>query len=117
TQFADVRLAQALAILAVTLDPGNEQARWLTAASFDRMLVYKTQAQWYGTQYSADDSGVYLYPVADGAASDDERIKLQVPTLAEARAKVEEMAVSANLKVRPTAPTLEELRQQQKATK
>ena len=114
TQFADVRLAQALAILAMTIDPGNEQARWLTAACLDRMLVYKVQAQWYGTQYASDDAGIYLHPVADSAVNDEERRALHVPTLAEAQRNVEQMASVNHLKVRPAAPTLDSLRQQQK---
>ena len=109
SRFEEARLAQALAIVAMTIDPHNEQARWLAAASLDRMLTYKHQPQWYGTQYSADAKGVYLYPTSDQAVTDDERRELHAPTLAEARAKVAEMAAMSHLPVRASPPTLEEL--------
>lgn len=83
---ADIRLAHALATIAMTLDPSMKQAKWLAAASWDRALMYQKQAQWYGTQFhqAEVDGPMVLYPVAEGAVTDADRKALNVPTLAEA---------------------------------
>jgi hypothetical protein len=45
----DIRSAFSLAQIAALLDPSLKQARWLTAASWDRILMRKNVPQWYGT--------------------------------------------------------------------
>ncbi len=82
----DFRLALSLAWLAATIDPDNEDAKWLTAASWDRLLMNQGQPQWYGTQYRRfGDSAWELYEIQDGAVTDEERQQLNVPTLDESK--------------------------------
>jgi hypothetical protein len=85
----DVRLAHSLSTLAATLDPQHPGAKWLMAASWDRLMLRLKQPQWYGTQWTEDSSGIrVLEPVHPTAVSDADRLALGVPTLAEARARL-----------------------------
>ena len=81
------RRAHDLATRAVELDPDHTDAKWLSAASWDRYLDESGQPQWYGTQYRCVDGLRQLLPVDEGQATDEDRRSLGVPTLAEARAK------------------------------
>jgi len=60
--------------------------RWLHAAATDRLLILDKKPQKYGTQYRRlkNGKGFKLHPV-DPKVADQERIDLNVPTLAEAR--------------------------------
>lgn len=89
----DSRLALALAQVAAALDPDNKPALWLTAAAWDRLLMKRGLPQWYGTQYHQPTPGgpPELYPVDERVVSDEERVRLNVPTLAEARARAAAM--------------------------
>lgn len=107
----DIRLAHALSTIAMSLAPEDRRFRWLTAASWDRIMAMQLQPQWYGTQFHSDDGGMFLYPVADGAVSDDDRKAMQVPTLAESRARLQEIARMHGETVNPDPPTIEQLRQ------
>ena len=107
---ADYRLANALATLAMQLDPGNKHYRWLAGASWDRLLMRQLQPQWYGTQYKGDAKGMYLYPVAADAVTDAERKAMVGHTLAESIAHVAEAAREMDMPVRVPAPTIDELR-------
>src|SRR5687767_13827969 len=42
----DIRMAHALATVAASLDPQNRSARWLKAASWDRMMTTLNKPQW-----------------------------------------------------------------------
>ena len=81
------RRAHDLARRAVELDPDHSDAKWLTAASWDRYLDESDRPQWYGTQYRCEDGLRRLLPVEEGRVTDEERRALGVPTLAEARAR------------------------------
>jgi len=87
------RTAHELALTAVELDSTNTSAKWLVAAAWDRYLMRKGEPQWYGTQFRSDGPGTpwRLYDIDTTAVTDEERQELNVPTLAEARARVEEM--------------------------
>lgn len=86
---ADIRLAHALATISARLDSASAPAKWLTAASWDRLLLNLGQPQWYGTQYVRDDSGKWmLYEVDPDAVTDEQRAALSVPPLAEAESRV-----------------------------
>jgi len=86
----DIRLAHSFATIAATLDPQNRSARWLKAASWDRMLLRQKKPQWYGTQYVQDSTGkMVLYTVDETAVTDADRIEMAAPTLAEARKRAE----------------------------
>ncbi len=95
----------------MSLAPEDRRFRWLTAASWDRIMAMQLQPQWYGTQFHSDDGGMFLYPVADGAVSDDDRKAMQVPSLAESRARLQEIARMHGETVNPDPPTIEQLRQ------
>jgi hypothetical protein len=81
------RLAFSLSELSATLDPANRQARWLSAASWDRILMSKGVPQWYGTQYRSSRPGgpMELYKVDESVVSDSERAEMNVPALQEAK--------------------------------
>lgn len=112
----DIRLAHALSTIAMSLDPEDKGYRWLTAASWDRIMAMQLQPQWYGTQFHSDDNGMFLYPVANGAVSDDDRRAMQVPTLAETGTQLPEIARMHGQTVNPEPPTIEQLRRARQAT-
>jgi hypothetical protein len=111
----DIRLAHALSTIAMSLAPDEKRYRWLTAASWDRIMTTQLQPQWYGTQFQSDDTGMFLYPLADGAVSDDDRKAMQVPTLAEIGAQLQEIARMHGQSVNPNPPTIEQLRKTRQA--
>lgn len=111
----DIRLAHALSTIAISLAPAEKRYRWLTAASWDRIMTTQLQPQWYGTQFQSDDSGMFLYPLADGAVTDDDRKAMQVPTLAETRVQLQEIARMHGQSLSPAPPTLEQLRKTRQA--
>lgn len=112
----DIRLAHALSTIAMSLAPDKKQYRWLTAASWDRIMATQLQPQWYGTQFQSDDTGMFLYPIAEGAVSDVDRKAMQVPTLAETEAQMREIAKMHGQTLSPRPPTLEQLRKARQAT-
>lgn len=75
---------------ALALQPDNGRARWLFAASKDRLLMRQEKPQLYGTQFSKVDGRWVLYPV-DPSITDEERARYNVPPLAAARARAEQM--------------------------
>jgi len=109
---ADYRLANALATLAMQLEPGNKHYRWLAGASWDRLLMRQLQPQWYGTQYKGDAQGMYLYPVAEDAVTEDERVHMVGHTLAESREHLSVAAAETGMQVRDPAPTIDDLRRE-----
>lgn len=89
----DNALAYALASVAARIDPEHRGAKWLAAAAWDRTLMRKSKPQWYGTQFTKPNASAEweLYPVDETVVTDEERKKLGVPTLAEARERVRKM--------------------------
>lgn len=87
------RMAHELAATAVELDSTHENAKWMTAAAWDRYLMRKGEPQWYGTQFVKDtaDEPWRLYDVDTTRVTDEDRIRLGVPPLAESRERVREM--------------------------
>lgn len=84
--FDDYRLAIGLSVVAATMDPNLKQARWLSAAAWDRALMNKGVPQWYGTQYQSQPGApMTLYAVNESAVTDAERAALGVPTLQEVK--------------------------------
>jgi hypothetical protein len=86
--------AHELAMRAVKLDPTSKKARWLAAASEDRILVREDKLQKWGTQYSFRGGRWVLEPV-DPTVTDDQRADWNVPPLAEARARAAQMNAAA----------------------
>ena len=88
----DIRMAHALATIAASIDPLDRSARWLKAASWDRMMTTLNKPQWYGTQYMRGANGKWLLlPVDETAVTDAQRIELAATRLAEAKKRVEDM--------------------------
>ena len=88
----DFRLALSLAWIAAMIDPKNEEAKWLTASAWDRLLKEEGQPQWYGTQIEKfGNSPWQIYKLQEGAVSDEQRIQMSVPTLEETLNGVREM--------------------------
>ena len=84
-------LARELALTAVRLDSTNSIARWLAAAAQDRYLWSIGKPQWYGTQFHQLDGNWTIDPIDTTAVTDEERRLWNVPALAEARHRAEEM--------------------------
>ncbi len=88
SQPEEARQAHELAKQAVALDPEHENARWLSAAAWDRYKMYLGEPQWYGTQFTRNKKGAWiLYNIDEEAVTDEERVALGVPTLEESRAR------------------------------
>lgn len=82
----DIRLAHSFATISAYL--GYERATWMQAASWDRLLMYFDQPQWYGTQFKVNDEGEWrLYEVQQGAVTDEQRVEWRVPSLSESKAR------------------------------
>jgi hypothetical protein len=79
--FEDYRLALSLATVASTIDPQIEQARWLSAAAWDRALMQKDVPQYQ----SSPGAKTTLYKVDERAVTDEERKSLGVPSLQQAK--------------------------------
>lgn len=91
---ANIRLAHALATVSATIDASATSASWLSAASWDRLLMRMGKPQWYGTQFTrakTADARWELYTIDETAVTDEERKRLGVPILAEARQRAEKL--------------------------
>jgi hypothetical protein len=69
---------------------GHRISRWLTAAAYDRWLMNQGKPQAYGTQYISREGKWVLYKV-DPAITDAQRAEWNVPPLAQALQRAEEM--------------------------
>ena len=88
----EISLAFSLAWTSAQMEsPIRKRALWLSAAAWDRLLMRLKKPQWYGTQYVADDADAEfrLYDIDEEAVTDEERIRLNVPVLSEAKKQVE----------------------------
>lgn len=89
----EAKLAHSLAVVSATLNPDNALARWLVAAAWDRYMMRLGRTQWYGTQFSKDQStGLWvLYKVDETAVTDEQRRQHGVPALAQSEARAQAM--------------------------
>ena len=69
---------------------GLRRARWLTAATYDRWLMYQGKPQKYGTQIVPDGKRQRVWDV-DPRTSDAERAQWDVPSLEEMEKRAEEV--------------------------
>lgn len=86
----EIAKAHELSLKAVELDPAHPSARWLAAASKDRLLMRQGKPQLYGTQFRKVDGKWVLHEV-DPSVTDEEREKWDCPPLAEAKKRLERM--------------------------
>ncbi|SEA11490.1 hypothetical protein [Microbulbifer marinus] len=89
----DIRTAFSFAWMAITLDPSNDSARWLSAAAWDRIMMREDMPQWYGTQFSrpSPEDPWELYKIDESAVTDEERARMKVRSLEDSRALVEKL--------------------------
>lgn len=75
---------------ALELDAEHSNARWLAAASKDRALMWRGRPQLYGTQFQIVDGKWILWEV-DPDVTDEERARWDVPPLAVALKRADEL--------------------------
>lgn len=86
----EIAKAHELSLKAVELDPEHPSARWLAAASKDRLLMRQGKPQLYATQYKKVDGKWVLHEV-DPSVTDEERAKWDCPSLEKAKKRAETM--------------------------
>jgi hypothetical protein len=82
---------------------GLNRARWLTAATYDRWLMYQGRPQKYGTQIVPDGKRQRVWDV-DPRTSDAERAEWNVPSLAEMERRAEEVTRNETIPPMDDAP-------------
>ena len=87
----DIRLAHALSQVALKMNPNNRLAAWLSAASWDRLMLRLGQPQWYATQFVKREGQWVLYEVNETVVTDEERLRVGARTLAAAREHAKQM--------------------------
>jgi len=87
------RTASSLAWIAATLDP-KPKYLYETASTWDRMMLKRDQAQWYGVQprLDANFKRIGIYPINDTAVTDAERVRFQIKPLARLMAEPDQPA-------------------------
>ncbi len=87
-----IRKAHSYALAASAIDPAFKSARWLAAASEDRLLVRQGKKQRWGTQYSKKGDGVpWKLDDYEPATTDEERAVWNVPPIAESLERAKHM--------------------------
>jgi hypothetical protein len=87
------RMASSFAWIAATLDP-KPKYLYETASTWDRMMLKRNQAQWYGVQPKHDENfkQVGFYPISDTAVTDEERVRFQIKPRARLMAEPDQPA-------------------------
>jgi len=81
-----IQLAHELAMIAMAL--GHREARWLAAASYDRLMMDLGRYQRFGTQYQGGNDGMMqLVPVDQPGVTDAMRAALDCPALHDAQGR------------------------------
>jgi len=75
-----------------SMESGHKKARWLFAATTDRLLVKQKRKQKFGTQFSRSiaTGKVAVFPINE-RTTDEERELFGVPTLKEIKQKVKKL--------------------------
>ncbi|MBI4747500.1 MAG: hypothetical protein HY774_03385 [Acidobacteria bacterium] len=79
----DYLMAHQFCKKALELDPNVEQAKWLSAATWDRYLWSVGKPQIYGTQSKMENNQWTVEPFDQKAVTDQERAQLNVPSIQE----------------------------------
>jgi hypothetical protein len=85
----DFILAHELAVVAAI--NGNANAKWLAAATEDRLLRSMGRPQRFGTQFRQDGDGPWYLESVDPVVPDALRRAMDVPAIAEAAARVADL--------------------------
>ena len=86
----DFMLAHILATAAAL--KGSKPAKWLSAASFDRLMQKLSQPQIFGTQYFRKMEEPYtMNPIKSDVISDQVRNVFSVPTLLESKERLKQL--------------------------
>ncbi len=90
--FDEFRLANAIATIGLARFPRNAALMRVYATTWDRMMLAQNRPQWYATQYTQDaQSQLWQLEPVDAQVSEQTRLKLGLPSLAEMREKVASM--------------------------
>lgn len=90
--FDEFRLANAIAAIGLARFPQNAALMRVYATTWDRMMLAQNRPQWYATQYNQDaQSQLWQLEPVDEQVSEQTRLKLGLPSLAEMREKVASM--------------------------
>ena len=95
-----LHLAHEFSMAAVAL--GHLSAKWISAASYDRLLKSLGRPQRFGTQYSSQNGGPTKLHETDEGVRDSLRKVLKVPSLETAKAREAEMTKRYSRPVKPT---------------
>lgn len=87
----EIERAHTLALEAVRRDDQLGAAKWLAAASKDRVLMRQGRPQLYGTQFVRGADGRWALHPVDPSISDEERARWGVPPLETAKERLEQM--------------------------
>lgn len=85
-----IQLAHELSMISAALG-GGKSARWLMAASYDRLLNRLDQPQRFGTQYLSKGDGPMALGEVRPGVTDSMRAAINVPSLAKAKEREEEI--------------------------
>jgi hypothetical protein len=87
------RTASSLAWIAATLDPKPDYL-YLSASTWDRMMLKRGKPQWYGVQEKRDDNGKQtdFFPIDDTTVTDEERVRFQIKPRARLMAEPDQPA-------------------------
>ncbi|HEY9401270.1 MAG TPA: hypothetical protein VIQ24_01160 [Pyrinomonadaceae bacterium] len=96
-------IGQAHTLAKEAVKRGLRGARWLTAATYDRWLMYQGKPQKYGTQIVPDGRRQRVWDV-EPATSDAERAEWDVPTLAEMNRRAAEVTRNEPMPQMDAAP-------------
>lgn len=86
----DHQLAYALATISLEIEP-TRRARFLVAATWDRILWRRNKPQWYATNYVREGDKWVLWTVDEAAITEEERERMSGRTLEESKALAEKM--------------------------
>jgi uncharacterized protein len=87
------RLATSLAWVSMTIEPTNKDYAYMSASTWDRLMMKQGKPQWYGTKcrHESGQPGTdQLYPVDETAVTDGDRARFDLKPLAVMRAHIGE---------------------------
>ncbi len=94
---------QAHELTRASAEAGYAPARWLTAASLDRWLMYQGRPQKFGTQIAPDGKRQRVWDV-EPSTSDEERARSDVPSLAQMQRRADELTRTETMPDMKDAP-------------